>query len=191
MANKNKNPLSIRDINIVPIGPEHKEILNTFETDVNELKDFLVEDALTNQEMCISKTYLWFHKPTNRLIAYLTLMSDSIRVQGTHLQSYFIEQGVPYKSLPALKIGRLCVTKKYERQGIGTQTTLFSMTKAFELNKIAACRFLIVDAKKDAVNFYKRKGFSILRYRKKGTIPMYYDMVTIYRYFEGRKEKLF
>ena len=191
MSNKIKESIPIDDIEIKPIHYKHKTLLNQFKTNNKELKDFLTEDALNNQEMCISKTYLWLYKPTGDLISYVTLMADAIRIQGTHLQSYFREQGIPYKSLPALKIGRLCVDEQFERKSIGTQTTLFTMTKAFELNKIASCRFIIVDAKREAVNFYKKKGFSILRYRDKGTIPMYYDMVAIYKYFEERKENLF
>ena len=48
---------------------------NSFE---RELVDFLLKDALKNQEMHISTTHLWFYKPSNELAGYITLLTDRI-----------------------------------------------------------------------------------------------------------------
>ncbi len=89
-----------------------------------------------------------------------------------------------------MKIGRLSVNKRYERRGIGTQTTLFALSKALELHERSACRFLVVDAKRDSVHFYKKMGFEILKEREKGTIPMYYDMIKLIRYYKEKKFRI-
>lgn len=45
----------------------------------------------------------------------------------------------------------------------------------------SGCRFIVLDAKrnklKDPIHFYKKQGFKCLKERKKGTTPMYLDLV--------------
>ncbi|MBU4245689.1 MAG: GNAT family N-acetyltransferase, partial [Nanoarchaeota archaeon] len=147
-------------------------------------------DALSNQEMGISYTYLWFYKKNSELVAYITLLADAIRVHGTALGQSFLDKGVDYKTLPALKVGRLCVHKDYRGYGIGTLTTDFAMKKLLAINENegVGCRFLITDAKKDAIHFYKKMHFEILKEREKGTIPMYYDMIDLLMYKRQAKK---
>lgn len=155
-----------------------------------ELKDFLIEDAIENQEMEISSTYLFFHNPSNKLAGYVTVLSDAIRIHGTHLGKTFSDQGVPYKTLPAMKIARMCVDENFKRRGIGTNMLLFAMSRLIAVNKCCGCRFLIVDAKRDAIHFYKRFGFQVLKEKEKGTLPLYYDMLNILKIVKDTKMKL-
>lgn len=165
------------DLKVEKISEKHKTILETFKTDNLELKKFLVEDALRNQELAISNTYIWFYKPNNELAAYITILTDAVGIHGTGLGEYFRDKGVLYKTLPAMKIGRICVNTAYAKRGIGTYMLKFAMLKLLVLNKDIGCRFISTDAKRDAIHFYKRIGFEILKAREKGTIPMYYDMI--------------
>ncbi|MBU1111565.1 MAG: GNAT family N-acetyltransferase, partial [Nanoarchaeota archaeon] len=87
------------------------------------------------------------------------------------------------KSLPALKIGRLCVDDHYLRRGLGRLMIQFAIQKASEINmNKAGCRFITLDAKRnkdkelDSIHFYKIMGFDILKERIKGTTPMYLDL---------------
>ena len=178
------------DLRIEKLSNRHTEIVNEFQTYNKELKDFLVEDALANQEMAISTTYLWLYNPKNELCAYVTILADAIRIHGTKLGKSFVDQGVLYKTLPAIKIGRLCVDDRYTKRGIGKQTTYFVMKKLIHINEVIGCRFIVVDAKPDSTKFYKKMGFEVLKQREKGTLPMYYDMIKLIRYFKENKAKL-
>lgn len=140
--------------------------------------------------MEISSTYLFFHNPSNSLAGYVTILSDAVRIHGTHLGKAFSDQGVPYKTLPALKIARMCVNGDFKRRGIGTNMLLFAMSRLVAVNRFCGCRFLIVDAKKGAIHFYKRFGFQVLKEKEKGTLPMYYDMLNILRVMKDSKMKL-
>lgn len=180
MASKDK--ISITDIEIQQISKSHKTILSGFKSYEKELVGFLVEDALDNQEKQMSVTYLWFLKSTKELIAYVTILSDAISLQGD-LKEHFRQQGILYKSLPALKIGRLCVSDEYLGKGVGTLMIEFTLVLAQRISKEIGLRFITTDAKrnqeprKDSVHFYKRFGFEILRQREKGTTPMYKDLI--------------
>lgn len=160
------------------IQPGHN--LAGFQSYEQELVDFLQDDALVNQNNQISVTYLWFLK-TGELVGYLTLLNDRINLEND-LKDSFRKKGIPYHSLPALKIGRLCVDDHFLRRGIGTMMIDFSIKVALHIfEKYSGCRFIVLDAKRkpqnDPIHFYKKQGFQELKERKKGTTPMYLDLV--------------
>jgi len=172
--------VNLSEIKIVLLKEEHKTILKDFKSYERELVDFLLEDACNNHKIGISKTYLLIHQ--NKVVAYVTILVDALRLEGD-LRDFFKDKGVYYKTLPALKIGRLAVHDDYLRQGLGTFTLAF-VRKIFEsVTEKAGCRFLIVDAKRNknpklnAIHFYKKLGFKPLKEREKGTIPMYLDLL--------------
>src|SRR3989338_7546820 len=86
------------------------------------------------------------------------------------------------KSLPAIKIGRLCVSDDYVGRGIGTLIIEFCIILADKIGKDIGLRFITTDAKrnqnprKESIHFYKRFGFEILKQREKGALPMYKDL---------------
>lgn len=99
------------------------------------------------------------------------------------LKVFFREKDIHYKSLPALKIGRLCVHDNFQRRGLGKLMVLFAITQANEIcDRRSGCRFITLDAKRnekrelDSIHFYKKLGFKILKERRKGTTPMYLDL---------------
>ena len=174
--------ISMADIDIQKISAAHKPMLASFKSYEKELANFLVEDAIDNQDKSISITYLWFYKPTKELVAYISVLTDAINLQG-NLKSYFRKAGITYKSLPALKIGRLCVSDAYLRKGLGTLMIEFTIILAEKIRKDAGLRFITTDAKRnpnpynDSLHFYKKRGFDVLKEREKGTLPMYKDLI--------------
>ncbi|MBS3123998.1 GNAT family N-acetyltransferase [Candidatus Woesearchaeota archaeon] len=157
--------------------------VSLFQSYEKELVDFLSEDALENQKQRLSVTFLWFYE--EKLVSYITLLSDKINLEGD-LKDFFKEKGIHYKSLPSLKVGRLCVNDKYLRRGLGKLMILSAIQIANGINKNkAGCRFITLDAKRnpdkklDSIHFYKKMGFKTLKERVKGTTPMYLDLKLI------------
>ena len=124
MKKKTQNPICSDDIEIIPINSKHNKLLNRFETDVDELKAFLTEDALNNQQQKISLTFLWFYK--DQVVSYISLLNDKINLEG-NLKVFFREKDILYKSLPALKIGRLCVHNDFRKRGLGRLMIIFAV----------------------------------------------------------------
>ena len=179
-----------RNLRIEKLHPGHQHALSSFQTSTKELGDFLVEDALKNQDLALSATYLWFTKDTDILIAYITLLCDSLRIRETGLEKDFVAKGVFYKARPALKVGRLCVTDNFTHRGIGTQLMYFAMEAVLTLSQYAGCRFIVVDAKKDVLPFYTNMEFQTLKDEEKETIPMYFDMFQLIERQKQGKLKL-
>ena len=172
--------IKLEELHIEVISPLCN--ISNFKSYEQELVDFLIEDALDNQEKKISTTYLWFYKPKNELVGYITVLADAINLQG-ELKEYFRQAGIFYRSLPALKIGRLCVSDEYLGRRIGTLMIEFAIILAEKIGKDIGLRFITTDAKrnhnsgKDSIHFYKKFGFEILKQREKGTIPLYKDLI--------------
>lgn len=172
--------IKLEEINIEMVNFVH--VLRGFKSYETELVDFLIEDALDNQQKKMSTTYLWFYKPNNILIGYVTVLADAINLRG-ELKEYFRQAGIFYRSLPALKIGRLCVSDDYLGRGIGTLMIEFAIILAEKIGKDIGLRFITTDAKrnpdsrKDSIHFYKKLGFEVLKHREKGTIPLYKDLI--------------
>ncbi len=202
-----KKDYQIKDLQFDRIKPRHKYLLKKFETFEQDLKDFLVEDAFFSQEMCVSNTLLVFDKGNftrNKkngeeliLLGYVTILTDSISLDSS-LKTRFKQKGIGYRSLPSLKIGRICVGDEYQKKGIGKCLLFESIRRIIYLNQNVACRFITLDAKrnpkkdKDSFHFYKKYGFKILKKRsgktdadiakqKSGTTPLYLDLYHIIR----------
>lgn len=178
------------DLRIEKLSKAHIKIIETLTCYIQELVDFLIEDSLEDQNKKISSTYLWFERSTNNLVGYITLLTDKINLDAP-LKESAKQEGIRYKELPALKIGRLCVDDKYQKRGIGTLMIKFAIIEADEINHIAGCRFLTLDAKrnedpkKDPIHFYKSKlGFKELIHKGKDkcNTPLYRDLTKIFEY---------
>ena len=172
--------ITLEQIRIERLINSHK--LDNFNSYDQELRDFLLEDALDNQNNKISVTYIWFLKETNEMLGYITLLNDRLSLESD-LKKYFKNKGIHYKALPALKVGRLAVDDRFLRRGIGSLMLSFAVKVAERIFKAySGCRFLVLDAKrnndrsKDVIHFYKKIGFQIMKERSKGTTPMYLDL---------------
>ena len=177
MAGKNQK-IQSHEIVIEKIDDKHD--LSSFKSYEKELVDFIIEDARNNQKQKLSVTFLWFYE--KNLVGYVTLLNDKINLEG-NLKEFFRGKDIHYKSLPALKIGRLCVHDDFLKRGIGRLMVLFAIKQANEISENkSGCRFITLDAKRnekrelDSIHFYKKIGFNVLKERTKGTMPMYLDL---------------
>lgn len=68
-----------------------------------------------------------------------------------------------YDSYPAVKIARLAIDKEVKGNDLGTSLVDFSVSLVQdEIMPKIGCRFLVVDSKKDALEFYQKVGFTML-----------------------------
>jgi GNAT superfamily N-acetyltransferase len=185
MTEENKKiKIKPEELRVEKLSESHAEIISGLQSYEQELIDFLVEDALNQQNRKISVTYLWFLRRTNELVGYVTISPDCIKTKkiNQQLSQKFREKGINYKSLPALKIGRLCVDDRFQKCGIGTLIIQFAINIASKLSQQVGCRFLYLDAKrnednaKDALHFYRRMGFEYYDEKDRKETPLYLDL---------------
>ena len=178
---RTKVKITVDQIQIEVINEDYD--VTRFRSYENDLAKFLVEDALDNQKQFLSLTFLWFFE--GRLVSYITILNDKINLKGD-LKDFFKQKGIHYGSLPALKIGRLCVDDRFVRRGLGKLMIQSAISIANKLNTSwSGCRFITLDAKrndnpsKDPLNFYKKQGFKVLKEKNGSTTPMFLDLKLI------------
>ena len=92
---------------------------------------------------------------------------------------------IPFRTIPALKIGKLAVNQAYERHHYGSFMLWLALGFAENLlHEGIACRFLTVDAdvlsNSDTPAFYQKNGFvENQRYRSRtNSVSMRYDIMS-------------
>ncbi|MBB64467.1 MAG: GNAT family N-acetyltransferase [Waddliaceae bacterium] len=135
--------------------------LEGFDCGVKELNDFLLKRAIQEAKQRLSLTMVAMDDQS-KVIAYYSvspseLQKDLIPKEG---------RGVPYPSVPAIRIGRLAVSLKLQGKGVGAMILQHALKKCLNLSNGMGGRVVVVDAKNEkAVSFYSRYGFKTLKER--------------------------
>jgi GNAT superfamily N-acetyltransferase len=97
-----------------------------------------------------------------QIYAYVTLMCSEVSLEGAHCLDDCASAN-SYETFPAVKIARFAVDTRIQGGGYGRALVSWgiSVTKDRIMEHVG-CRFLIADAKKSAVNCYKKTGFRML-----------------------------
>jgi GNAT superfamily N-acetyltransferase len=117
-----------------------------------DLVDFLVNDALDQQNKMLSKTYAFFDM-SDRPVGYTTLVAAGIESWD--------RKAFKYPSVSALLVGRLAVD--IAQQGKGYGGAIMAWIRSGADNMITGCRFIAVhveEANERAISFYEREGFT-------------------------------
>ncbi|MEK3885230.1 hypothetical protein [Paenibacillus sp. PL2-23] len=138
--------------------------LKDFKCSIIEYQEFLIEHALNFQNMNISRTYLLIDKSSADIVAYMSLVSDSIRLNDTEREEQFPEY-IRFGSFPSIKIGKLAVDEGYRDvyRGIGSLMIELARGIDAEVNESVACEFITVDADvendRHLLDFYLKNSF--------------------------------
>jgi len=161
---------------------EPEEVRPAFDCGIPDLNEFFSEDSIVGGRELMSVTYVAEVK--GKVVAFYSVSNDAIRRNDSaksilNKLSRFIPSDKRYKSLPAVKIGRLATCSTMQCRGIGTEI-LDYIKYSFTHGNKTGCRFIIVDAHNNdrTLNFYKRNGFDFLAKgdEQEATRLMYFDL---------------
>ena len=123
------------------------------------LVDYLTQFAFKHSLDGLYKTYL-FLTNDEKAAAYISYSIATI--EGNDAKNYLeVPHGLNYP-IPALKITRLLTSDEYQGKGIATRFLFFADIVGFILSCQIGCKAIVVDAKNDAVEFYRSNGYDIL-----------------------------
>ncbi len=174
---------------IIRLTLEHKIL--PFDCGDIDLNDFLINDACVYQDKLLAVTYLV--ESAGRTVLYFCLSNDKITsIEYSNGFWRKIKALFPHskhrRDYPAVKIGRLGVDSSYQNTGENWGSMVLDYIKHWMItdNK-TGCRFITVDAYRQAVPFYEKNGFLFMgnaerkRYieGKGNTIAMYYDLMNL------------
>lgn len=148
-----------------------------------DLDDFLKNDSLIYDSHRLSSCYLL--EKDCEVQAYFSIANDRVSIEDFDDRSSFnrfrrkrFNNSKRIKGYPAVKICRLAVSLTAQGNHIGSN--IIDYIKGMLIRKSrSACRFLLVDAYRDAIPFYRKNGFEFLNPFTESTgdtVLMYYDL---------------
>ncbi|MCU0467915.1 MAG: GNAT family N-acetyltransferase [Arcicella sp.] len=173
-----KNTLQIRRL-------KESHTIKPFDCGDDDLNEFFIKDAILYQKHRLAITY--FEENENQTIFFFSLANDRITTADTTKYNK-IGRNIPNAKrrrggYPAVKIGRLGVSKNVQSSGIGT--VVMDIIKNFVgLNNYpTGAKFLTVDAYNNerSIKYYERNGFDFLTDEdsEQETRAMYYDLAKL------------
>lgn len=158
-----------------------------FDCNDEDLNDFLLNEASLYRNALLSVTYVVEDKTTNEVVAYFSLSNDKISIADFESKTDFnrfrkhkFVNEKRLRSYPAIKIGRLAISKSVQHQSIGTYLLEF-IEEYFIIDNKSGCRFVTVDAYVDAIPFYIKNNYQFLNNddEDKRTRVMYFDLASL------------
>jgi GNAT superfamily N-acetyltransferase len=160
-----------------------------FDCGDTDLNDFLANDAATYQRERLAVTHLSALQTgeTTEIAGYFCLLTDKLvfdPVDGERRKfwrSFNKKNRIHFnkhrKTYPAVKIGRLAVATAFTGKGLGSHLIDHIIAVVISMNNIG-CRFITVDAYRNAFNFYLKNHFEYLSDDDKNeqTRLMYFDI---------------
>jgi len=164
-------------IQIVKLTEDLIPLADKFDCGDLDLNEFIREDALKYFKGKLAVTYAVFSG--RDLVGFFCLNNDSIRLNPED-KKRLDRIGKSQKTYPAIKIGRLGVSRNRRGQGVGSFIIENVIGKALEHSENIGCRYVTVDAynQDTTLKFYSKNGFKIFREKEeKDSVPMYLDIL--------------
>ncbi len=138
---------------------EVRNQLKDFDCGNEDLNIYLKCFAYQNDKSGIGKTFVLFDN--NKLVGFVTLCSASIAFKELPKNIK-----LPRYPIPAIKIARLAVDKRFQGKGYGKELLRHSLDKIATLSEFIGVKFVTVDAKEESKPFYEKYGFVALPNKK-------------------------
>jgi ribosomal protein S18 acetylase RimI-like enzyme len=139
---------------------EKKDNRQSFRSGDIEIDRFFIKFAGQNQfKHKIGNTYVAVDSESQTILGYATISVSSLNIDGLKLNEL---KKLPNYPLPIVRIARLGVDEQFQAQGIGKKLMQKMIYLAIEIDNLASCVGIFVDAKKDALSFYEKYGFEVV-----------------------------
>lgn len=143
-------------IEIRPLRPDDDR--SSFSSGDPDIDRFFRKYAGQNQfRLHIGTTYI--ASDGKDIVGFITIAATSITIENLPRT---IRKGFPRYPLPALRLARLAVSQDAQGKGIGKKLLRAAFSIAQEMSDRIGCIGVVVDAKENAVAFYKQYGFQKL-----------------------------
>ncbi len=136
--------------------------LDDFECESKDLTNFLKKDALIQQDMNLNLTHLVICDGT--VVGYVSILTDTMKLKI--LEDKETKDKILGKLnisennvMPAIKIGRFAIDKRYAHKGLGNHVFRNVLLSILDISQnIVGLRFITVDAYASAFGFYVDKN---------------------------------
>lgn len=165
------------DLIIAPLSRQHDR--KTFDCGDSSLNQYLHRYANQDIKKRVSRIYV--ASPSDiqeRVVGYYSLSAGSLHAADL---PKVIRRRLPKYPVPVAMLGRLAISRAYQRQGIGSVLLADALQRTAQASQVMAVYAVVVDALNDRVTeFYHQFGFiSLPKQPRKLFLPL--DSITVQR----------
>jgi len=91
-----------------------------------------------------------------RILGFATIAAGHVEIEDLPISA---RRKLPHYPLPIIRFARLAVDESAQGQGTGAQLLRFVLKLAVRMASDFGCIGVMVDAKRDAIDFYSKYGF--------------------------------
>ena len=156
--------------------------IGKFDCGNSDLNDFLFHDSKDYQQKLLSVTYVI--ESGQEIAGYFSVLNDKISIEESDKATWRKVKSIFRHSkhrfdYPAVKVGKLAVDLKYQRLDLGSNILDF-VKMMFRNNNRTGCAFVTVDALNEAIPFYLKNNFKMMRKQPvdnvSDTCQLYFDL---------------
>jgi GNAT superfamily N-acetyltransferase len=142
---------------LIPSILSEEDCCDRFHCRSEGINKFILSEAKAFQEEMLGTTYLF--SSNGEIIAFVTLQMAEIKRDSLSTKDRL---QIGKDRYPAVQIGQLAVHVDYEDNDIGTYILDWSVGKAMKISEQIGCRFVVLNAEREAMAFYEKYGFRTL-----------------------------
>ncbi|MCY8307183.1 GNAT family N-acetyltransferase [Bacillus subtilis] len=137
---------------------EHKSDIEKFQCNKHEdIVEFLTEKALIYHYAGNSRTFLYYDEDDN-LISFYSLFNDHVTISKKSKEKY--KWTLPNLDMyPAIRLHYFAVDSRYQKKKFGKYMMGEVFTTCARIAADSGCNFIVLQAKENAIGFYKKLGF--------------------------------
>jgi len=153
----------------------------------DDLNDYFHHDCIKYRDALMTQTYVFYHQddPQRKIVAAVDFCNDALpkEMMTTGPKKKIPHSKRGYDTFPAVKITRLGVHEAVQHQGIG-RLLLDAIKRLFLEDNRTGCRFITVDAYREAAAFYEKNDFLRTKHREEEepdakTVSLFFDLSLI------------
>lgn len=148
-------------VKITNLDEKKLEALSEFDCGEKSINEYLVNDALEDSRLGITKTWLYYDE--GDLKGYFSLTTDKMTIIKASKAREKMHVKMNYKGIPSIQIHHFAIDKRFqknkeEKNGQHLMDIVLYFIKYNILCHTGAC-LITVFSLKSAVGFYKKMGF--------------------------------
>lgn len=129
----------------------------TFDCGQPALNNYLINTAKQHDNKNITRSFCAIKE--DNIIGYYSLSNATVDINNLP-QEITKRYKLPKHDMPVVRLCRLAIDSKAQRQGIGEKLLIDALEKVLSVAKVSGCVGMVVDAKDQAVaNYYQGYGF--------------------------------
>lgn len=152
------------------LSQELLESCNPFDCGHGDLNDFFTNDSQNYSSQLLGKSYCFLlDENPQEIVCAFTISNDSIKTNFLpNSRKKKVNKEIPrikqFRSYPAVLIGRLGVSDKFKKNGIGRELMDFIKSWFIDPENKTGCRFVVVDSYNEEIPlaYYQRNDFEFL-----------------------------